>query len=132
MNLFTFVTYIQWNIKILEQLPEVLISNVSNVKACLLFLVWIFFPDRQKGSHPLTWYFHINTWLWKGDLPLVQTIKLRRYVQDNLLPTIIDLPLFPNIASSTTFHVQWCKIIFPECLLIGSTMINSWWWCYNC
>ena len=89
-----------------------------------LFLVWTFGTESQRGSHPLTWYSHIVLWLRRGELPLVQTIKLRRYFQDNVFLTIIDLPIFPNIAPSTTFHVHWCELLFEQCIPNGATMIN--------
>ena len=79
-------------------------SNDSNGKPCLFFLVWPFVPESQRGSQPLTWYFYIIPWLWICELPLVQTIKLRRDLQDDELIIILDLPVFPNIAPSKKFH----------------------------
>ena len=119
------------NFKLTEQISEVLISNLSNGKLCLLLLIWTFGPESQRGSHPLTCYPHIILWLWRCDFPLVHTINLIRYFQDNLLLPLLYLPVFINIAPSTTCHAQRCKLLFAERLPGGAIMINSWWWCYN-
>ena len=39
---------------ILEKLPEILVSNVSNGAPCLLFLVWNFRTEIQIDSHAIT------------------------------------------------------------------------------
>ena len=131
MNMFAFITYIRRTIKLLEQLPELLISNISNGKPCFLFS-WPFSPEIQRGIHPLTWSPYVIFWLWRGEFHIVQTIKIIRDIQYNVLLAIIDLPMFPNSATYTTFHVQLCGILFPWHILSVSTMINIWWWCYNC
>ena len=120
------------NFKLIEKLPEILVSNVSNGSTLLLFLVCNFVNESQRGSQPLTWSYHITHWFWRGYLTLVQKIKIQIYVQGYVLLTVLDFPVFPNIAPSTTFHFHWCKVLFPEHLLSGSTIINSLWWCYNC
>ena len=131
MNLFTILTYTRWTIKLLEQLAQILLSNVINGKPCLLFLVWIFGPKSQRVSQPLTWSSHIIFLFWRCYFPIVHTINLIRDVQDGVLLAILDILSFPNIAPSTTFHVHRCKILLPEHLLIWATMINSYWWCHN-
>ena len=32
-------------------------------------------------------------------------------VQGNLLITVLDLPDFPNIATTSIFYAQWCGIL---------------------
>ena len=44
---------------------------------------------------------------------------------------ILDLPVFPNISTTTIFHARRCEIFLPEHLPSGETMINRQ-WCYNC
>ena len=66
------------------------------------------------------------------EFPLIYTTKLIRDVQDNVLLNILDISVFPNILPYTTFHVHRWGILFPECLPSGSTIINSFWWCYKC
>ena len=118
--------------KPLEQLTEIMFSNVSDGKPYPLFLVLNFGPKGQRGNQPLTWYSHIILWLWICDLPIVKTIEIRRDFHDDVLITIIYIPVFTNISPSTTCHVHRCEHLFPERLPNGATMINSWWWCYNC
>ena len=132
MNLFLFVRYILWIIKLLVKTPDILVSNVSNGNPCHLFIFLTFGPKNQRRSHTLTWSSHIIPWLWRSKSPLVQKIKPQRNVQGDILFSIIDFPVFINIAPSKTCHVHWCGLIFPWRLPSGSTMINSWWWCYNC
>ena len=120
-----------WILKILEQLPGVLVINIRNGKPFLLFIVLPCVPESQRGIHLLTWSSHMIFLLLKCEFPLVHTIKLRRYVQDNVFLTLLDIPLFTNIVPSTNFHVHRCELLFPERLLIGATVINIWWWCYN-
>ena len=114
VNLFTLVTYIRLIIKILEKIPEVLISNVSNGKPCLLFLIWPFGTEVQRGIQPLTGSSHIIILFWRGKFPLFQTIKIIRDFQDNVFLAILDLPVFPNIAPSTTCHFRQCGIFKPR------------------
>ena len=53
MNLFTFVTYIRRILKLIEKLPEVLISNVSNGKHCIFFLFDLFVLRSIEVVRPL-------------------------------------------------------------------------------
>ena len=78
------------------------------------FLVWPFCPEFHRGSQNITWYSHITLWFWRGEFTLFQTINIRRYVQDNVFLTILDLPVFPNIAPSTTCHFRQCGIFKPR------------------
>ena len=103
-----------------------LLSNVQRIS-----LVWNCGPDSYRGSPTLTWYYYIITWFWRCDFHIFQKIKLRIDVQDNVLLTVLGIPMFPYIAPSTTFHVRRYEILFVEFLLGGASMINSCWWCYN-
>ena len=95
------------------------------------FIVWYFSPYIKIGSQHLTCYSHIIPWFWRCDFHIIQTIKLIRYVQDDVLLTALNIPMFTNIAPSTNFHFHWCKLQFPERLPSVATMINIWCWCYN-
>ena len=75
-------------------------------------------------------------WLWICDSHIVQTNKFQQYFQGDVLLTILNLSVFPNIVTTTIFHVHRCELTKcelspPERLLIGATMINRW-RCYNC
>ena len=59
MNLFILVIQIRRIFKLLGQLPEILVNNVSNGSPCLLFLVQTFGPEIKICSHPLTRDYHI-------------------------------------------------------------------------
>ena len=113
--------------KFLDRLPKILVNNVSNGKPWTLFLVWNFGPEIQKGSHPLICSSHIIPWFWRVDFPLVHTINLIRDVKDDVLLSVLDIPVFPIIAPFTTFHVHRCELIFPEHHQSGTTIINSLW-----
>ena len=106
LYLFIFVTFIRWIITILEKLPGILVGNDSNGSPFLLFLVWYFGPEIQIGSQPLTWSSYINPWFWRGDFPILHTIKLHRNVQGDVLLAILDFPCFLLYC---TFHYLSCS-----------------------
>ena len=86
---------------------------------------WIFAPlwpwfglENQRCNQPLSWYSQIIFWLWRCDSHLFKTDKLQRFVQGGVLFTTLYLYVFPNIATTTIFHVHSCeltrcKIFFP-------------------
>ena len=129
MNIFLFITYISWILKLLDQLTEILISNISNGNPCPF--VWNFGPDIHRSSQPLTLSSQIITWFWRVEFPLFQTINIQINAQGDLLLLVLNFPVFPNIAHSTTCHVHSFELLLKERLPSGSTMINSWWWCYK-
>ena len=94
-------------LKLLEQLPEIMFSDVSNDKYCLFLFLRILVLTSIEVVIPLPGI------PMRGYFTIFQTINIRRYVQDNLLITIIDLPMFPNIVPSTHFHVHRCELLFP-------------------
>ena len=117
--------------KIVEQFPEILVSNVSNRNPWLLLLVWTFGYESHTGSQPLTWSSNRIPWFWISYLYFVQKIKLHHKIQGDVLLTILELPMFPIIVPSTTCHFHQRKIIFSKFLPMRETIINSWWWCYK-
>ena len=131
LNLFTFVTYTSWIFKLPEPLPKILSSNSCNTKSLLLPIVWPFGTEIQTGYQTLTWYSHRIILLWRWDFPIFHTINLRIVVRKHLFLTILDIPVFPNIAPFTTCHVHRSNIFLTECLPCGSTTIKGWWCCYN-
>ena len=48
----------------------------------------------------------------RGDFTLVQNPKIKINVQDNVMITILDIPVFPNVDPFKTFHVHQCEPIF--------------------
>ena len=127
----THRTLMRQILKLLNNIRNILKSNISNAKLCLLKFLW---PsnglETQRGNQPLDWYSKIIFWFWRYYFHLVKTTKFQRDVQGDVLLTIIDLPLFPKIVMSTSFHVHRCEKFLPERLLSGATMINRQ-WCYN-
>ena len=99
--------------------------------------IWTFIGlDTHRGNQPLYRSSQIIFWLWRCDSHIVQTAKLRRDVQGDVLITILDLFVFPNITTTTKFYVHRCELskcelLLPERLTSGSTMINKR-WCHNC
>ena len=67
--------------------------------------------------------------MWFSSFPDYKNSK--RYFQGDLPLTIIDFPVFTNIAMTTIFHIYRCEIFLPEGLSSVATMIN-WWGCHNC
>ena len=100
-----------------------------------LFMWTCFGLDTQRINEPLSWSSLIISWLWRYDFHLVQTVKFQRDVQCDILVTNLDLSVFPNIFTTTKFHVHnWeltkceiyltCELFLPECLSSGATMIS--------
>ena len=92
--------------------------------------------QMHKGNQPLSWSSQIIFWLQRYDFYLVHTAKFQRDVQCDILTTILNIPMFTNIKTTTIFHVHRCELtnckrFLSERLPSGSTMINIR-WCYNC
>ena len=130
------ITLIRQIFELLDNIWKILHTDISNGITWLFLFLWPCMGfDTQRGNKPLSWYSQIIFWIWRCDSHLVHTNKLQQYVQGDVLLTIINLSVFPNIATTTIFHVHRCDItkceLFPlECLPIGVTMINRR-WCYN-
>ena len=89
--------------------------------------------ESHRSSHNIYWSSHIILLSWRGGLPLLHKIKLQVNAQGDILLTVLDFLVFSKTATSTTFHVHWCEMLFPERLTSGATMINKrWGWnCYG-
>ena len=75
-------------------------------------------------------------WIWRCDYHLVQISNFQLDIQGDVLVTALDLCYFPNILTTTIFHVHsWklvnCETFLPELLPSGETMITRRWF-YNC
>ena len=118
--------------KWLNNLRNILQTEISN---CIPFLFVLIWPsnglETQRGNQPLSGYSKIIFWIWRCDFYLVETTKIQRYDQGDVLLITIDLHMFPNIATTTIFHVHQCENLLPELLLSGANMINRV-LCYNC
>ena len=73
----------------------------------------------------------------QGDV-LLATPDLLVFLEGEVLFTTPNFLVFPNIATTTIFHVHCqehtfltCELFLLERLPSGATMINRW-WCYNC
>ena len=93
--------------------------------------------ETQRGNQALSWSFQFPFWLWRCDFHLVQTVKLWLDEQGDVIVTALDIFVFPNIATTTIFHVHrqgkhfpTCQLFLPERLSSGATVINRR-WCYN-
>ena len=76
-----------------------------------LFLRPWFGLDTQRGNRPLSWYSQIFFWLLRCGYHLVQTAKLQQDIQVDVLITLFDLCVFPNIATTTIFHAHRWELI---------------------
>ena len=138
------ITFLGKIFKLPDNLWKVLRTDISNGIPCLFLFLWNGFGlDTQRVNQLLSWSYLIIFGLWRCDSHLVHTEKLQLDVQGGVLITILDLSMFPNIATTTIFHDHsceltkceiflTCELFLPELLLSGSTMINrrlcyNWW-----
>ena len=128
---FLHITLIRQLLKLLNNLGNILQADISNGMPCLFLFLW---PsngiETHRGNQPLYWAPQISFWFWRCDFNLVQTSKIQRNVQGDLILTILDPPVFPNILNTTIFHIHWCELYLSERLPSGATMINRQ-WCYK-
>ena len=119
-------------LKLFNNPGNILQTDIINGMPCLFVFIWPYNGiETKRGNQPLSWYSQKIFWFWICDFHLVQTTKIQRYVQGDVLLTILDRPVFPNIVMTTIFYVRRCELFLPECLLSGTTMINRR-RCYNC
>ena len=127
----TRITLIRQLLTFLNNLRNILQTDISNGIPWLFFFLW---PSNGLDSHrcnqPLSWYSLIIFWLWRCDYHIVQTTKIQRDVQSDVILTIPDLSVFPTILKNTIFHVHWCELFLLKYLPSVATMINIQ-WCYN-
>ena len=71
----------------------------------------------REVINPLSWYSQIIFWIWRYDSHLVQSAKRQQYVQGDLVITILDIYLFPNIATTTIVYVHSCELTKCELFL---------------
>ena len=136
------INFIRQFLKLPDNLWKVFHNDIYYGIPCLFLFLWTCFViDTHRGSQPLSWSILFISWLWRCDSHLVQTAKLWRDVQGGVLITILDISVFPNIATTTIFHVNSCELtkceLFLTCEIFllerlpsGATMINRR-WCYN-
>ena len=119
-------------LKFLNNLRNILQIDISNGIHWLFLFLWPYnVLDTQRDNQHLSWSYQIIFWLWGNDFHLVHNTKIHIDVQVDVLLTIMNLPVFPNIVMTTNFHVCRCERFFLEHLMSGETMINRR-WCYNC
>ena len=124
--------------KLFDNVGKVLHADISDgVPFLFVFLRPCFGLESQSCYQPLSWSTQFSSWLWRCGFYLVQTVKLLWYIQGDTLVTTLDLLVFPNFATTTTFHVHrlkqillTCELFLPERLPSEATMLNRR-WCYN-
>ena len=125
------ITLIMQNLKLLNDLRNILQADISNGIPCIFVFIW---PsnglETQRGNQPLYWSSQIIFWFWRLYFNLVQANKIWRDVQGDVLLNILDIHVFLNIDTTTIFHVHRCEHSLPGRLPSGSTMINRW-CCYK-
>ena len=130
------ITLIRKHFKVLDNLWNILHTDISDNMPRIFVFIWTSNGlETQRGNQPLYWYSQIIFWFWRCDFCIVHTAKFQRDVQGDVLLTILNLPMFPNILTSTIFHVHRCELTrcelsLPERLPRVATMINGR-WCYN-
>ena len=102
---------------------------------CWYFCLYFFthFPPSKpecSGDVVILWSVFL-TYIAPSLRPLFLSATLQ-YIMDQVyvLLTILDIHVFPNIATTPIFHVQRCELFLLERLKSGATMINIQ-WCYN-
>ena len=112
---------------ILDNLWNILHTDISNDIPFLVMFLWPYNGrETQRDNQPLSWSSKIIFWLWRYYFHLVQTKKFQRDVQGDVLLTMPNLLLFPNIVIPTIFHVRICELhqvcTFPP--IMSSNWIN--------
>ena len=140
---YTIINFIRQFIKIPDNIWKILHTDISDGIPLLFVFLWTCFGlDTRRCNQPLYWSYQIIFLLWICDSHIVQTAKLQRYVQNDVVITTLDLFVFTNISTTTIFHFNSCEInksenfltyelLLSELLPSGATMINRR-WCYNC
>ena len=135
----SFSHKVPWKfIKLFDNVGNLLLAGIFNGIPCLfLFLRPYFRLEIHSGYQPLSWSSQWSFWLWRCGFHIVQTVKLCWDIQGEDLVTILDLLVFPNLLTTTIFHVHrlkqiflTCELFLPERLPSVATMINRR-WCYN-
>ena len=105
--------YLKFFFKLLDFVGKVLHTDISDGIPCLfIFCQPCFGLESQSGYQPLSWSLHFYFWLGRCGLHLVQIVKFLWdfqnlvHVQSDMLITILDLSMFPNIALTTVSHVH--------------------------
>ena len=97
--------------KILDNLWKTLHTDISNGVPWLLVFIWPYNGlETHRGNQTLYWSSQIIFWLWRCDFNIFHTTKFKQYVQGEVLLTVLILTVFPNIATTKSFHVHRCEI----------------------
>ena len=122
------ITLIRQLPRLLNNLRNILQTEISAGISWLFVFLWPFNGlETQRGNQPLSWSSLKILCFWWCDFYLVHNTKIQRDFQGDVLLTILDISVFPNIATTTIFHVHQCELFLPERLLSWGTMINRRW-----
>ena len=110
------ITFIRQFFKLLNNIWKVLLPDISDGTPFLFVFVWPYFGlETNRGDQTLSWSFQFFFWIWICHFHLVQTVKFQWYFQGDILVTNLDLPVFPNITTTTNFHVHIQEQLFLTC-----------------
>ena len=131
------ITLIRHLFKSLDNILKILHTDISHFIPFLFDSIWQSNGlENQRDNQPLSWSSLIILFFWRCYFCHVQATKFQIYVQGDVFITTFNLHVFPNISTTTMFHVHSfeltrCELFLPKRLLIVATMINRQ-WCYNC
>ena len=97
------ITLIRQDFKTLDNIWKILHTFISNAIPCFLFPLPYIGIDTQRSNQPMSWSSLILFWFWRCDFHLLQTTKFQRDVQGDVLITIINISVFPNIFNNHNF-----------------------------
>ena len=127
------ITLIMQLFKIFDNIWKIIHTDISNGTPCLFVFLWPHIGlDTQRGNQQLSWSSQIIFCIWICDYRLSQTTKFQLYEQGDAFLTILNPSVFPNIFTTTNFHVHRCELtkcelFLPERLLSGATTTNRQW-----
>ena len=120
-------------LKLFDNIWKILHTDISNGIPFIFLFFWPYNGlDIQRGNKPLYLSLQVIFWLWRCDFHIVQNTKFQQDVQGDVLLTNLNLSVFPDITTTTIYHVNMCELTkcelyLPERLPIVSTMIYRWW-----
>ena len=121
---FTHINLIRKILKLLNNLKNIRKTDISNGKHLFCNFLWYSNgPETQKGNQPLYRCTKLIFWLWRCDFNPEQTTNIQKYVQGDVLLTIIDIPVFTKNVKTTILNVHRCELSLPECLPSVARMI---------
>ena len=89
------ITLIRQLLRFLNNLLDILHTDISNGIPCLFVILR---PsnnlETQRGHQPLSWYSPMIFWFWIFYFYPLQSTKIQRDVQGDVILTVLDIPVF--------------------------------------